>query len=607
MIPEYLFPLSNHLWQSTVFASGAALLTLALRRNHARARHGLWLAASLKFLIPFSLLTGVGSHLGGRTTAAAARSALSSPGLSVAIQEIGQPFSPPKIHVVAHSANPVSPLLPLAVWLCGAVAVVLFWCVRWRRARAAVHGSVLLGDGREREALLRLQQIGQLRSQIELRASNVALEPGVFGVFRPALLLPCGIADRMTDAQLDAIITHELCHVRRRDNLTSAIHMAVEAMFWFHPMVWWLGARLVDERERACDEEVLRLGSSPEVYAEGILKVCKFYLESPLACVAGVTGSNLKKRIEDIMTNRISLNLDLARKALLAVAGIGAVAAPIGIGLLNPSRTFGQSNTSQYTFGLTTVAEKRFEVASVKPGPPGDDGWNLGVPTRGGISITNMELKKIIASSFRTQDSTVNGPSWIESARYTIVAKGADPTVGNPVVWEMMRSLLAERFQLRYHIETREGSVLALVVAKGGPKVKRPEDGSCADAIKRNEHCANLRFNRFGIGITNMPMGGLLSGLARVMEDRHLVDKTGLTGFYDMDVSLGSRGLCGTATRKPSGAPSPGRSRDDHGAAGTGRSQAGSTERPDPVPGNRSGGETFRKLMDYTIPLAPLV
>ena len=120
------------------------------------------------------------------------------------------------------------------------------------------------------------------------------VEPGVFGVFRPILLLPEGIGARLNEPQLEAILAHELCHVRRRDNLTATIHMAVQAVFWFHPLVWWLGARLVDERERACDEEVLRLGNRPQVYAAGILNICKLYVESPLACVSGVTGADLK-------------------------------------------------------------------------------------------------------------------------------------------------------------------------------------------------------------------------------------------------------------------------------------------------------------------------
>ncbi len=105
--------------------------------------------------------------------------------------------------------------------------------------------------------------------------------------------------------------------------------MFVETVFWFHPLVWWLGKRMVEERERACDEEVLRMGNEPRVYAEGILNVCKLYAESPLTCVSGVTGSNLRKRIEAIMNNRIGVRMNLAMKVTLAVVGMVAVASPI--------------------------------------------------------------------------------------------------------------------------------------------------------------------------------------------------------------------------------------------------------------------------------------
>jgi beta-lactamase regulating signal transducer with metallopeptidase domain len=93
---------------------------------------------------------------------------------------------------------------------------------------------------------------------------------------------------------------------------------------------------MVEERERACDEEVVRLGNPPHVYAEGILTVCKFYLESPLVCVSGVTGSNLRRRIESIMAHRGTQGLTLAKKLLLIAAGIAAVALPIAAGVLYP-------------------------------------------------------------------------------------------------------------------------------------------------------------------------------------------------------------------------------------------------------------------------------
>ena len=110
--------------------------------------------------------------------------------------------------------------------------------------------------------------------------------------------------------------------------------MSVEAIFWFHPLVWWIGKRMIEERERACDEAVLLTDRDPETYAQGILNVCKFYTESPLRCMSGVTGSNLKKRVRAIMTQRIADKLDPGRKLLLAAAGIVAVIGPFAIGIL---------------------------------------------------------------------------------------------------------------------------------------------------------------------------------------------------------------------------------------------------------------------------------
>ncbi len=111
-------------------------------------------------------------------------------------------------------------------------------------------------------------------------------------------------------------------HVRRRDNLAAIVHLSAQAAFWFHPMVWWIGTRLVEERERACDEAVVSGGSEREAYAESILRTCRLFTESPLACVAGVTGADLKKRIEHIMLNDVRSRLTcVEERRLLAVAG----------------------------------------------------------------------------------------------------------------------------------------------------------------------------------------------------------------------------------------------------------------------------------------------
>src|SRR6267143_325325 len=113
MIPA----LANHLWQSTLFAAVAGLLTLALRRNRAQMRYWIWLAASLKFLIPFSLLVGIGSQFAWRTAPAVA------PPLSSAIGQITESFAPLPMSVMTTPAAPSSSLLfsalMIALWVCG--------------------------------------------------------------------------------------------------------------------------------------------------------------------------------------------------------------------------------------------------------------------------------------------------------------------------------------------------------------------------------------------------------------------------------------------------------------------------------------------------------
>ena len=208
------------------------------------------------------------------------------------------------------------PAVVAAAWMCGFLAVVCVWCARWRRVAAATREAAPMKAGREVEALRRVERVAGTGRRIEILLSRTSLEPGIFGIARPVLIWPQGISERLDDAQLEAVLAHEVRHVRRHDNLAAAIHMLVEALFWFHPLVWWLGVRLVEERERACDEEVLQLGSERQVYAESILKVCEFCVGSPLACVAGVTGADLKKRMVNIMTEQIAQKTGFRNEAI---------------------------------------------------------------------------------------------------------------------------------------------------------------------------------------------------------------------------------------------------------------------------------------------------
>jgi bla regulator protein blaR1 len=391
--------LTNHLWQTTLFAAAVALAAAALRPNRAAVRHSVWLAASVKFLLPFSLLMTLGSQLAPAPAQQMAPPDV--PAVSIAIDQLAQPFSgvfEPAMSATPPAATNWMPVMIAGIWLCGFGTIALARFRDWQRIRAAVRASVPF-------AIPDVLAGATRGARIQIRSAPGLLEPGVVGFWCPILLVPADILRHLTMPQLEGILAHEVWHVRRRDNFTATIHMLVEALFWFHPLVWWIGARLVEERERACDEYVLAEFGAPHTYAQGILQVCKQYVESPIACVAGVSGSNLKKRIEAIMTNRIGRNLNRVRKTGLAVAAAAAIAVPFVAGMITaPVRASFQAPTS----ADATVGKQKFEVASVKPcqdEPAAPTGGRTGGPglsnaSPGRINIPCATVEALINTAY---------------------------------------------------------------------------------------------------------------------------------------------------------------------------------------------------------------
>jgi bla regulator protein BlaR1 len=447
-----LQPVANHVWQSTLFLAVMALLALALRHNRAQVRHWLWLAASVKFLIPFAPLIAMGRQFGWRATATV------QPEISFLMDAMSQPFSRPAVQIVAaaspgstvHSAEVGALIVLSGIWSLGCAAVLLTWWAGWRRVAAAARQGSLIEDGPEVDTLRRLERVGGLKRPLALLASSTSFEPGVFGVVRPVLLWPRDIGGRLDDRQLEAILAHEVCHVRRRDNLAAAVHMFVEAVFWFHPLVWWIEARLMDERERACDEDVIRLGTEPQVYAESILKTCAFVAEPPLVCVAGVTGSDLKRRIEAIMTGQGGQELNNWTRLLLVTVGAAMMAAPVIIGVLNAPQLRAQTRPADAAPGTTAAAQAtptspvQFEAASVKQNKSGDFRHGLGPAPGGRFTATNVPLRDLIAFAYGVSNGRANlqivgGPKlsgWNQIASTSMLSPLAERSrAAKPVRW----------------------------------------------------------------------------------------------------------------------------------------------------------------------------
>ncbi len=533
----------NHLWQSTLFAAVAGLLTLALRKNHARVRYWLWLAASLKFLVPFSLLTSLGNRM------AWSRGSAATPGaLAFVIEQVSRPFAQQ-----ASSREPVQaifaalPAILAAVWGCGFAVVLVVWFARWRRVSAGIKNATPLHQGREVAALRQLEQAAGIRRKIEIFLSGASLEPGILGIVKPVLIWPQGISDRLDNAHLDAILAHEVWHVRRNDNLAAAVHMVVEAIFWFHPLVWWLGARMVDERERACDEEVL-LGSQPQVYAESILKICEFCVGSPLACVAGVTGSDLKKRIANIMNRNIASKLNFGKKLLLSTLGVAAIALPIVFGLAKPAHSQQQASgqdASAKTFAFT----RGYQQVSVTPGESGNGVIQTRIIfTPDSLRAKNQTLQELLKFAYGVQASQISGgPDWLATALFTIDAKLDESTVAElkkltPEQQKMERdlmfqNLLADQFKVTLHRESRLLPAQVMMIAKDGPKFQAAKPGDTypngikgPDGLPAGAHKFN--FGPDGVIVQALPMSFVANNLAMHL-GQPVVDRTGLTGDYD--------------------------------------------------------------------------
>ncbi|MBZ5579445.1 MAG: TIGR03435 family protein [Acidobacteriia bacterium] len=553
--------LTNHLWQSTVLAAAAGLLTVAFRRNQAQVRYWLWLCASVKFLVPFAVLLSLGSQLDWAPAARKVTAPEVTPAVSFTVAQVIEPFP---------AGAPTAPapqdrgvwigLAILGVWAGGFLGSALLRMRGWRRVRAAVRDStrveIPVGFGRQIAC-----------PTVQVRSAPGLLEPGVVGWWRPMLLLPAGIAERLTPRQLEAVLAHEFCHVHRRDNLWASIHMMVEAVFWFHPLVWWIGARLVEERERACDEAVLSLGSEPRDYAEGILNVCKLYVESPLSCVSGVTGSDLKRRIHTILTGRIARELTFAKKAALAVAGVATLSAPVWVGMMNAPAMRAQT---------AAPAAPKFEVASVKPcvaggsrigtkqGPPGGAAnvsqtristgcaaLAAAYPIAGLIQRVYGRLGLSGRPSLGSALPIQGGPGWLYSDYYVINAATESKTSKETMEGPMLQALLEDRFHLKVHRETRQVRVYTLTVAKGGPKIP-VADGSCVrpdystyplrPAPPGKTYCKDL-----GVGGRKGPNTTVneeevtvdyFCKLLGLVLDRPILDKTGLTGKYNFHLEF---------------------------------------------------------------------
>jgi bla regulator protein blaR1 len=312
---------------------------------------------------------------------------------------------------------------------------------------------------------------------------------------------------------------------------------------------------------------VLRLGNQASVYADAILQVCKHYLESPLACVSGVAGSDIRRRIEAIMSNRGAQELNRAKKLILVAAGTAALAVPVVIGVLMGTPAAEAQAPARQS---QTVAAPSFDVASIKPCTPGESGGrgrNAGGGSPGRLSENCVTVLNLIRQAyvefadghqnFLSSVPIEGGPAWINSETYSIEATVESTPEQAVMRGPMLQALLNQRFKLKIHSESKQSPVYALSVAKGGAKFQPTKEESCVPfdtslSPPYPQFCGQPKRGDPGLHLIGATMSDLCKILsAPEISDRPVIDKTGLAGMFDVPLpSIGElRGLASGALR----------------------------------------------------------
>ena len=302
--------LLDHLWQGTLFAAVVWLFCLLAKRASSKTRYGIWLLASVKFAVPGVLFVWLLAPLDIHVPWP--RDLVSSSSTRVVTEfPLTKEYHPPL--VVIGELEPNTPgtetrhtelyCSSTLVWLLGYVFFLRAWWHRHREMKTGLRKGEPLMSGSALETLKRVKTLLQERRPVTLILSSDFPEPGVCGIRRPKLVLPKRVVEALTDQELEAVLLHEVAHVRRRDNLVSLFQSWLSCVFWFHPAIWLIDRQLLEERERACDEEVLSYAPNCQQYLSSLLKVFQSSLGERPAGASLFTGSNLKRRIDHMRSH----------------------------------------------------------------------------------------------------------------------------------------------------------------------------------------------------------------------------------------------------------------------------------------------------------------
>jgi beta-lactamase regulating signal transducer with metallopeptidase domain len=285
--------LVHFLWQGTLVAAGLAAGLALLRGRSASARYALAVGA-LALLLALPVATALRSYEG----ASPAAGTIAAPA-SVPDAVSSAPLLPAAdLTATAALRDLVRPYLPalLAVWLTGVTLLSAWHFGGWLQARRWTRRGTRPVEEQWELALLRLRRRLGIEQAVALLESSAVGVPAVVGWLRPVILVPASALAGLTPEQLEAILAHELAHVRRHDYLVNLLQAMAETLLFYHPAVWWVSRQVRQERESCCDDLAVAVCGDRLGYARALAALEGLRAPSPRLAL-GADGGSLLRRI----------------------------------------------------------------------------------------------------------------------------------------------------------------------------------------------------------------------------------------------------------------------------------------------------------------------
>ena len=383
VVPRIGWTLIHSLWQGAAAAALLALALLLLRRASANARY---LAACAALLLMVAGPAVTYWHLAPATPVnvklaelpqlpetppATVEPALATPLISPASPDIpSAPLLPPEtpapppwhertVTIIESNLSWV-----VAAWFIGVLFLSMRLLVGWigirRMRRSEIPASPALG-----ERMKSLARKLRVTRAVRLMESALAKTPVVIGWFRPVILFPASLLTQLSAEQLDAILAHELAHIRRHDYLVNLFQAVVETVLFYHPGVHWISRRIRVEREHCCDDLAAAIGGDPASYARALARVAEMTTAAPR--LAPAASGHILNRIRRLLSRDVSsrntrASVWVGGAALLAILLlVGAVA--LSVAKADDDEVAGEEKAkepSDYTalFELTGIGEE---------------------------------------------------------------------------------------------------------------------------------------------------------------------------------------------------------------------------------------------------------